>query len=103
MVGIPSQQKKLEQLGEELGVQTWLYFMERSSEEHLVKALKGSDLFLMLSEAQSDGDVEGFGIAVLEANACGVPAIGSKGCGIEDAIEDHYSGRLGQSQRPGGL
>jgi phosphatidylinositol alpha-1,6-mannosyltransferase len=50
----------------------------------------------MLSSATATGDVEGFGIAILEANALGVPAIGSLGCGIEDAIHDGKSGLLVQ-------
>ena len=46
----------------------------------------------MLSEETKFGDVEGFGIAVLEANHCGLPAIGSKNTGIEDAISVGFSG-----------
>lgn len=37
---------------------------------------------------------EGFGLVHLEANARGVPAIGSRGCGNEDAIRHDYSGFL---------
>ena len=48
----------------------------------------------MLSEKTAQGDVEGFGIAILEANSLGIPAIGSLGCGIEDAIKNGYSGKL---------
>ncbi len=60
----------------------------------LIKSFKTCDIFIMLSENQNDGDVEGFGIAILEANYFGKPAIGSKGCGIEDAIIDGYNGIL---------
>jgi phosphatidylinositol alpha-1,6-mannosyltransferase len=48
----------------------------------------------MLSTETVTGDVEGFGIAILEANAMGIPAIGAKGCGIEDAINPGKSGLL---------
>jgi len=37
---------------------------------------------------------EGFGLVHLEANVWGVPAIGSFGCGNEDAVRDGYSGYL---------
>ncbi len=37
---------------------------------------------------------EGFGLVHLEANIWGVPAIGSVGCGNEDAVRDGYSGFL---------
>jgi len=46
----------------------------------------------MLSEVQDSGDTEGFGIAIIEGNSMGLPAIGSLGCGIEDAIKMGYSG-----------
>ena len=49
---------------------------------------------MMLSDTLKNGDVEGFGIAVLEANALGIPAIGSKNSGIADAIQDGFSGKL---------
>ena len=57
-----------------------------------IKLLGQATVFVMLSERTQTGDVEGFGIAVLEANALGVPAIGSKGCGLEDAICQGVSG-----------
>jgi len=60
----------------------------------LARAFKTSDIFIMLSENQPDGDVEGFGIAILEANNYGLPAIGAFGCGIEDAICPGINGEL---------
>ncbi len=60
----------------------------------LARAYKTSDIFMMLSENQSDGDVEGFGIAILEANIYGLPAIGAVGCGIEEAISPGINGEL---------
>jgi phosphatidylinositol alpha-1,6-mannosyltransferase len=49
---------------------------------------------MLLSENQIIGDVEGFGIVALEANYFGLPVIGARGCGIEDAINDGYNGFL---------
>ena len=48
----------------------------------------------LTGKVTASGDVEGFGIAILEANALGLPAIGSKGSGIEDAIKHGFSGQL---------
>jgi len=58
------------------------------------------DIFIMLSTNQPDGDFEGFGIALLEANYFGKPVVGSKGCGIEDAILDGFNGRLVNPNQP---
>jgi phosphatidylinositol alpha-1,6-mannosyltransferase len=40
------------------------------------------------------GDVEGFGIVYLEAAMAGLPAIGGRDCGAEDAIDDGVTGLL---------
>lgn len=58
------------------------------------EVLNESQIFILLSESQSTGDFEGFGIAVLEANYFGLPAIGSKNTGLEDSICNGVSGIL---------
>jgi len=40
------------------------------------------------------GDVEGFGIVYLEAAMAGLPTIGGRDCGAEDAIDDGVTGLL---------
>ena len=54
----------------------------------------------MLSENLPNGDIEGFGIAILEANYFGLPAIGSKGCGIDNAINSMETGILIDNHNP---
>jgi len=51
-------------------------------------------LFLMPNRDLPNGDVEGFGIVFLEANAAGKPVIGGRAGGVPDAIEDGRSGLL---------
>lgn len=43
---------------------------------------------------------EGFGLVLLEAGQLGKPIIGSRGCGIEDAIQDGYNGYLTEQRNP---
>ncbi len=52
-----------------------------------------SDIFFLNSN-NDHGHFEGFGLVILEAGHFGVPAIGSLGCGIEDAIQEGKSGFL---------
>jgi phosphatidylinositol alpha-1,6-mannosyltransferase len=59
-----------------------------------------ANIFMLLSENIDDGDVEGFGIAALEANYFGVPVIGSKNTGVEAAVKDGFSGILVDAQNP---
>ncbi|MBZ9779420.1 glycosyltransferase family 4 protein [Psychroflexus sp. CAK8W] len=93
-VGIPTNQKQLMELAKSLNVEEYVQFHGRVTEKEKFQLLQQSDVFMMLSEQTSTGDVEGFGIAILEANSVGLPAIGSINCGIEDAIRQEYSGLL---------
>lgn len=54
-----------------------------------------SDLFILCTrEDLENNHVEGFGLVFLEAQACGIPAIGTNTGGIPDAIEDDNGGWL---------
>jgi phosphatidylinositol alpha-1,6-mannosyltransferase len=94
IVGIPTLQKDFESIAKALNVTEHLTFHGMVTEERKQQLLKESTLFVMLSNKTTTGDVEGFGIAIIEANALGLPAIGSKDTGIEDAIKANYSGKL---------
>lgn len=100
LVGIPSEKEAIIRLATELDVQNHIKFHGRVTEEVKIALLKNASIFVMLSETTSFGDVEGFGIAILEANAIGVPAIGAINCGIEDAISHNLSGKLVDPHRP---
>lgn len=93
-VGIPTESDAFLSVAEKLKVKDHVKFMGSVSDNELKQILKATDIFVMLSGESPTGDVEGFGIAILEANAIGIPAIGSLGCGIEDAIKSNYSGFL---------
>ena len=95
IVGLPNEYAYFNTIAQELGVSNHITFHGKyPNRTDLYRAYRSTDLFIMLSENQPDGDVEGFGIAILEANYLGVPAIGAKGCGIEDAVKDGYNGYL---------
>lgn len=100
IVGIPTDRDRLEKLALNLGVEEAVVFFGKVSEKEKIELLQQADVFVMLSETTKSGDAEGFGIAILEANALGIPAIGSLGCGIEDAIKDGVSGKLINNKDP---
>jgi len=53
------------------------------------------DVFILATRAQKNtNQVEGFGLVFLEAQACGLPAIGTKTGGIADAIDEGNGGWL---------
>lgn len=93
-IGLPTEREKFLNFASELNVSDHVVFHGRLSNAELKSVLEQSDIFVMMSSATASGDVEGFGIAMIEANAMGLPSIGSEGCGIEDAILNHKSGLL---------
>ncbi|WP_282134465.1 glycosyltransferase family 4 protein [Seonamhaeicola maritimus] len=93
-VGIPTNKDLYLQEAYALGVQNHVTFHGKVAQEDLVGLVQASDIFVMLSTETETGDVEGFGIAIIEANALGIPAIGTRGSGIVDAILDGQSGLL---------
>lgn len=92
MLGLPTLQPKLARIAEALGVSGNVRFLGRVREDEKVKWLNCCDLFLMTSRTQSNGDCEGFGIAVVEAALCGKPAVVSRQSGLIEAIEDNVTG-----------
>jgi len=92
MVGLPTNVEKLSKLASDLGVNQYIRFMGQLDPEMVVKLNQISDIFLMTSQKLDDGDVEGFGIAVLEAALCGKPAIVSSGSGLGEAVIHNQTG-----------
>lgn len=67
------------------------------SDDELVNLYQKS-IANILTSINEDNHFEGFGLIHLEANACGTPSIGSKGCGNESAIVDGVTGYLCQQK-----
>lgn len=74
-----------------LGLSDTVVFVGRVSEEKLLQEYAQADLFLMLPLIK-EPYFEGFGLVYLEANAAGVPVIGSSEGGSREAIEEGVSG-----------
>lgn len=70
-----------------------ILFFESISDEKLKELYKLAKIFV-LTPVSTKYDFEGFGLVYLEANALGLPVIGSYDNGGEDAIRDGYNGFL---------
>lgn len=93
--GTGPMEEEWKKLAEEKEVEDKVIFVGYIPDEDLPKYYAMCDVFVMPSiEMKEEGEVEGFGIAFLEANACGKPVIGGKSGGVEDAIVDGETGFL---------
>jgi phosphatidyl-myo-inositol dimannoside synthase len=100
MIGNPYIKDRIKAVAEKLDVAGIIEMTGPLDRRVLIERLSAATIFCMLSIHTSDGDFEGFGIAVLEANALGIPAVGSVNSGIADAIKDGYNGKLVDPQQP---
>lgn len=92
MAGLPTERPALEQLARELGVADHVRFLGVVDDADLPDLYALGDLFVLVSRATAGGDVEGYGIVVLEAALCGTPAVVSQGCGLAEAVRDGETG-----------
>ncbi|KAA3654348.1 MAG: glycosyltransferase family 1 protein [Chloroflexi bacterium] len=92
MVGVPTQQQKLAQLAQSLGIADHVHFAGMVSEADLPAYFNLCDLFVLVSRRTAAGSVEGYGIVVLEAALCGKTAVVSQGCGLQEAVQDGKTG-----------
>lgn len=80
---------------EELGIAGNLRWLGLVSEPELASLYHACDLFVMCTEERKrERQVEGFGLAFLEAQASGVPVVGTRSGGIPDAVEPGRGGWL---------
>lgn len=92
--------RRLENLIAELGLQDRVYILKDvDSREALIELYKNAELFCLFSQNVKH-DVEGFGLVFLEAAAAGLPVVGSKNCGVDDAARDGKNGILVPTRNP---
>jgi phosphatidylinositol alpha-1,6-mannosyltransferase len=102
VVGMPTDGPALRKLSESLQVSDRVHLPGRLDDERLVEILNAAEVFVLTSRETSGGDVEGFGIVVVEAALCGLPAVVSSGSGLAEAICDGQTGLLVPPDDPEG-
>jgi N-acetyl-alpha-D-glucosaminyl L-malate synthase BshA len=86
MIGDGPDRDDAEKEAGELKVEDSVRFLGRLG--NVANLLQASDLFLLPSQSES------FGLAALEALACGVPVVSTRAGGIPELVEDGVSGIL---------
>ncbi len=87
--------ENLKQLVEESSLTNQIFFHGFVPDKDLPQFYNQHDLFILATrQAKDSTQVEGFGLVFLEAQACGLPVIGTNTGGIPDAIEAGNGGWL---------
>lgn len=102
-IGLPSGRPSLEALARELDVADHVVLPGALPGPDVATAMGTADLFVLASRATDDGDVEGYGIVVIEAALCGTPAVVSGGSGLAEAVVDGQTGRVVPPEDPAAL
>jgi N-acetyl-alpha-D-glucosaminyl L-malate synthase BshA len=86
MIGDGPERVDAENEARELGVSQDVRFLGRL--DSVASVLQASDLFILPSQTES------FGLAALEAMACGAPVVASRAGGLTEVIDDEVNGIL---------
>lgn len=94
IVGSGPLENKLKNMIIKLELQNEVEIIKNVSDEELLRLYNSSDLFVLPSITDSQGNTEGLGVVLLEAMASGLPVIGSNVGGIPDIIKNNRTGIL---------
>jgi glycosyltransferase involved in cell wall biosynthesis len=86
--------RRLRERADAIGMHDAFHLMGALSPAALVAWYHAAELFILLPVTTADGSFEGLGLVYLEAGASGLPSIGTRRCGAEDAIADEETGLL---------
>ena len=78
------------------GVSARVRRLGAAPEAQLAALYRGADLFVM-PNIPTPGDIEGFGLVMLEANLNGLPAIAADLEGVAEVVTDGVNGRLARA------
>jgi len=99
IAGNGPEEDRLRTLTRQLNLRDHVRFLGPIPHHDLRRYYNLADVFLMAGH-EVPGDVEGFGLVYLEANACGTPVIGSRVGGVPDAIQHEQTGLLVPPRSP---
>ncbi|HEX4872515.1 MAG TPA: glycosyltransferase [Nevskiaceae bacterium] len=90
----------LEQQVGRLGLQQSVSFLGARTRQQVAAVLAEADLFLFPSVRAADGDQEGQGMALIEAQACGLLVVATRSGGIPESLQEGVNGLLVDERAP---
>jgi phosphatidylinositol alpha-1,6-mannosyltransferase len=94
IIGRGESEQKLRQLVAEQKLDDVVRFIGYVPDEKLPNFYAAADLFVMPNREEGNGDIEGFGMVFLEANACGKAVVGGRSGGTEESVVHGVTGML---------
>jgi len=98
--GAVAEREKLEQLARTLGVAERVHLLGEVSERDLPALYALAAVYVGASRRAERIGVEGFGISLVEASACGLPVVAGNAGGVPDAVRDGETGLLVPPEDP---
>jgi colanic acid/amylovoran biosynthesis glycosyltransferase len=96
VVGDGSERSALESQARRLGLSARVRFMGSLPEDRVAELMGDADLFVLPSLIGATGRMEGVPVVLMEALACGVPAVATRLSGIPELIEEGVTGTLAE-------
>jgi len=93
VAGVGDRLPQLEQLRQQLDLGDAVRFLGAVSDDDLPALYNAADLYVGASR-RHDLLVEGFGISLVEASACGLAVVGGRSGGVPDAVREGETGIL---------
>jgi phosphatidylinositol alpha-1,6-mannosyltransferase len=93
IAGVGDRLPQLQQLQRDLGLDNVVRFLGAVSDDDLPALYNAADLYVGGSR-RHDLLVEGFGISLVEASACGLAVVGGRSGGVPDAVREGETGIL---------
>ncbi|MBI2551218.1 glycosyltransferase family 4 protein [Candidatus Uhrbacteria bacterium] len=93
IVGDGSSKDSILDMIRSLGLDQAIELVTDADQQAVIDSYRTADLFVMPTTSQA-GDREGFGLVYLEAGAFGIPSIGRRFPGVDEAILDGETGIL---------
>lgn len=93
IVGTGPEEERLRAAASEWNLTESVRFVGYVKDEDLAKFYNAADIYVM-PNSEERGDIEGFGMVFLEANACGKPVIAGRSGGAAEAVVHGKTGLL---------
>jgi phosphatidylinositol alpha-1,6-mannosyltransferase len=103
VAGKGPEREKLKKLAHKIGVADRVRFLGEVSERDLPALYNLASVYVGASRRAERLGVEGFGISLVEASACGLPVVAGRSGGIPDAVRDGETGFLIPPEDPAAI